>query len=266
MHFYDKVSVVLMVQGTFDLFCYFNISPEAIYGFEGKYGVGSWNSSQPTLKVKRMENGNGIEIKSKEINKFDTSSFIKLEEDDIDVYVEYGRKLFGQEYISLGISNIVSTPRENNSKEESIYFIELEDKQVPMINTENINDKKCVNKSINKQVSTATTSVFQMDRKEKKLPSSININDTNISINDVNKYNFGIRYNISSSNILHNKVYKKSSFINVEKNIRLHSSLDNIGTNSYDFNKGQFEYKENIKFFKQHFYNINGKYKTSSSK
>ncbi|WP_461205521.1 DUF4912 domain-containing protein [Clostridium sp. DL1XJH146] len=260
MHFYDKISIVLMVQGTFDLFCYFSVSPDAIYGFEVKYGVGSWNGSQPILKVKKMVDGKDIEIKSKEINKFDTSSFIKLEEDNIDVFVEYGRKLFGHDYVALASSNMVSTPRSSNSKEDLIYFVELENNQVSTINTEKFDSEDFINESFS--VSDETSNIILGNN----ISSSININDVNNNKSGESKYNFGIRYSISADDLISNNVLKESSFINIEETSRMYSSSDNIDTNSYYSNKDKFEDNENIEFFKQHFYNINRIYKTSSSK
>ncbi len=121
----DKSTLVLMVQNGTRVFCYFNISPMMVKEFEDRYGENSWKNSKPVLKVYFVENGIAKEMQTIFIDTFASNWYINLDKDDVDVFVKLGRVLPDNTFAAFAVSNTVTTPRENESIDSSVYFVDV---------------------------------------------------------------------------------------------------------------------------------------------
>lgn len=121
----DKSSIVLLVQNSNNVFCYFNVSPVAIKEFEDAYGEKVWKNSKPVLKVYEVINGIVSELKTIYIDAFADNWYINLEKDGIDVFVKLGRVLNDDSFVALAVSNTVTTPRNRQSYDSAVYFVDI---------------------------------------------------------------------------------------------------------------------------------------------
>ncbi|MFL0250796.1 DUF4912 domain-containing protein [Clostridium neuense] len=121
----DKSSIVLLVQNSHRVFCYFSVSAVEIKGFQDRYGENSWKNSKPVLKVYEVINGIVSEIKTIYIDAFANNWFINLEKDDIDVFVKLGRVLVDDTFVALAVSNTVTTPRDKQSGDSAVYYVDI---------------------------------------------------------------------------------------------------------------------------------------------
>lgn len=121
----EKSNLVLMVQSGHRIFCYFNISPLTVKEFEDRYGENSWKNSKPVIKVYSVENGRVENIKTIFIDPLANNWYIDLERDDLDLFVKLGRVLPDNTFAAFGISNTVTTPRENKAIDRSVYFVDV---------------------------------------------------------------------------------------------------------------------------------------------
>ncbi|GAA0179169.1 DUF4912 domain-containing protein [Clostridium sediminicola] len=144
-----KLSVKLLIQSPRIVFCYYNISPETQEEFQNAYGNNAWENSKPIIKVYKINDGVSDEIKTININKNEESYYINLLEDNIEVYVKFGRILASGKFIELAESNIISTPRERTADNESLYFMDTsningEDIIIPSSFTNNKNQSDLI--------------------------------------------------------------------------------------------------------------------------
>ena len=121
----EKSSLILMVQSSRKLFCYFNISPMDVKEFKETYGENSWKDSKPAIKVCLVENGVAKEIKTILIDVFADNWYIDMERDDVDVFVELGRLLLDNTFYVFAVSNTITTPREHESADTGVYFVDI---------------------------------------------------------------------------------------------------------------------------------------------
>lgn len=121
----EKTSLVLMVQSSRRIFCYFNISPSTIKEFKEKYGENLWESSRPALKVYLVEEGIAKDIKTILIDDVADNWYIDMEQDDVDIFVELGRVLEGNTFVLFAISNTITTPRDHGAEDNSVYFVDI---------------------------------------------------------------------------------------------------------------------------------------------
>lgn len=120
-----KATLVLMVQNATRVFCYFNTSPMVVKEFEDRYGENSWKNSKPVLKVYFVEDGIAKEKKTIFIDAFANNWYIDLDKDDVDVFLKLGRMLPNNSFEAFAVSNTVTTPREHESGDSSVYFVDV---------------------------------------------------------------------------------------------------------------------------------------------
>lgn len=133
----EKSSIVLMVQGTYRLFCYFNISPRTIKEFEDIYGEDSWKSSKFIIKVYSVEDSMSKELKSISIDNLTNGCYIDMDRGDQDVFVELKRKLPDDNFEILAVSNTVNTPRNYKSADTGLYFVNVSESSQSILSTAN---------------------------------------------------------------------------------------------------------------------------------
>ncbi|MDP4144290.1 MAG: DUF4912 domain-containing protein [Bacillota bacterium] len=142
----DKSILVLMVQNSHNVFCYFNVSAMTKKEFQDRYGENSWRNSKPVLKVYSVENGNAKEIKTIFIDNFANNWYIKLDRDDLDVFVKLGRMLPDNTFAAFAISNTVTTPRAHQSGDTAVYFVDVSqnfgdwDNKLPVLTSDDNNE------------------------------------------------------------------------------------------------------------------------------
>lgn len=125
MHFSEKSSVVLLVQGPKKFFSYFDIPQTTIKEFENSYGKDSWKKSEITLKIYKVEDGVPKLIKTIHPNLLENNCYIELQEDDIDVFVKLVKVLPKDKFIDLAVSKIVTSPREKESSCKEVYYVDV---------------------------------------------------------------------------------------------------------------------------------------------
>lgn len=121
----EKTSLVLMVQNSHRIFCYYNISPMTVKEFEDRHGEKSWKNSKPVIKVYSVENGIAKNIKTIFIDPFADSWYIDVEKDDMDLFVKLGRVIPDNTFVAFAVSNTVTTPRDNGSSDTSLCFVDV---------------------------------------------------------------------------------------------------------------------------------------------
>lgn len=122
----DNSSILtLLVQNPYTVFCYFNVSPIIVKEFEDRYGENFWKNSKPVLKVYQVVNGDAIEIKTIYIDSLANNWFINLKDEGIDVFVKLGRMLPDDKFAAFAVSNTVSTPNDNQSKDNNVYYVDV---------------------------------------------------------------------------------------------------------------------------------------------
>ncbi|SMC20734.1 Uncharacterized conserved protein [Clostridium acidisoli DSM 12555] len=124
----DNVTLTLLVQNSYTVFCYFNISPLIIKNFEDKNGEGAWKNSKPVLKVFEINNGISCEVKTIYLDAFANNWFINLDRCGVDLFVKLGRVLPDDTFISFAVSNTVTTPRDQQSNDTSVYYVDTSEK------------------------------------------------------------------------------------------------------------------------------------------
>lgn len=124
----EKSNIILMVQSAHKLFCYFNISSMEVKEFENKYGENSWKSSKPVIKVLFVESGIAREMKTIFIDDFANNSYIDIDKGDQDIFLKFGRMLPDNTFAALTVSNTVTTPRNYESCDTALYFVDVSQK------------------------------------------------------------------------------------------------------------------------------------------
>lgn len=120
-----KTKIVLLVQNSHKVFCYFNYSPLSIKEFEDRYGEGSWGNSKSALKLCAVEGGIPKEIRTIEIDNFADNWYIDLDRDAQDLFLKLGKVLTNGEFIAIAISNTVTTPRAHVSGDTTVHYLDL---------------------------------------------------------------------------------------------------------------------------------------------
>lgn len=124
MHYIEKSKLVLLVQNSHNIFCYFDISSLTVKEFENHYGEDSWNNSIPALKVFRITNGEATELKTIYLDSFANNWYIHLDKDDMDLFLKYGRILPNDSFVPLVLSNTVTTPRAAESHDNTVSLVD----------------------------------------------------------------------------------------------------------------------------------------------
>lgn len=143
----DETKLVLLVQNAYNVFCYFNVSPITIKEFEDRYGENSWQNSKPVLKVYEISDGSACEVKTIYIDPVADNWYIRLDKDDIDVFVKLGRILPDDSFEAIAVSNTVTTPRNHISGDSAVYYVDVSES---CANTEG--KVPIYNKKVNKKV------------------------------------------------------------------------------------------------------------------
>lgn len=143
MQIRNKSSIKLLIQSPRKVFCYYNIPPKIQKVFRNSYGKNAWKNSKPIIKVYKINNGVPREIKKINIDDNTDNCYIKLLEDDVDIYAKVGRVLANGEFIGLAKSNIIFTPREKISNNKSVYYIDVSKNNTEeFITSSNLIDKE----------------------------------------------------------------------------------------------------------------------------
>lgn len=121
----SKTKIVLLVQNSHKIFCYFSYSPFSKKEFEDRYGEGSWSNSKSVIKLCSVEGGIPREIKTIGIDNFANNWYIDLDRDDQDLFVKLGKVLSNGEFIAIAISNTITTPRAHVSGDTTIKYVDL---------------------------------------------------------------------------------------------------------------------------------------------
>lgn len=121
----EKSMLVLLVQNSNNVFCYFNISPITVKQFEDKYGENTWRNSKPAIKVFEIVNGCSKEVKTIFIDPFANNWYVHLDKDDMDIFIKLGRVLPDDTFAAFAVSNTVTTPRSKQSADTSISYIDV---------------------------------------------------------------------------------------------------------------------------------------------
>ncbi|WP_045014896.1 DUF4912 domain-containing protein [Clostridium botulinum] len=122
---YENSYIVLMPKSTNVVFCYYNISSMTIKDFENIYGEDIWKNSKGVLKVYEVDHGINKEIKTIYIDIFADNWYINLDKFNINVFVKLGRILPNDKFVSIAISNTVITPRNCQSDNTDIFYIDI---------------------------------------------------------------------------------------------------------------------------------------------
>jgi hypothetical protein len=125
MIYNKKSSLILMVQSSHKLFCYSTITAMDVKELRKKYQESLCKGSKPALKVFLVENGIAKEIKTISIDMCEDSWYIDMDRGDVDVFVELGKLFPDDTFYTLATSNIVTTPREHNSVDTGVYFVDI---------------------------------------------------------------------------------------------------------------------------------------------
>ncbi|WMJ81054.1 DUF4912 domain-containing protein [Clostridium sp. MB40-C1] len=124
MSFYDKSSIVLMVQNPYTVFCYYNISDSDIKKIQNLYGKDSWETSKPILKVYEICDNTEEDISTIYLDPFADNWYVNLNKDDMKIKVEIGRILDEKDEIILAVSNVVKTPKGKESENSQVLYID----------------------------------------------------------------------------------------------------------------------------------------------
>ncbi|GAB6148987.1 MULTISPECIES: DUF4912 domain-containing protein [Clostridium] len=122
---YEKSSIVLMVQSSHKVFCYYTISPMTIKDFQDIYGEDSWKNSKPVLKVYEVDEGKSKEVEMIYLDVFADNWYINLTKANVHVFVKLGRLLPNNKFVSIAMSNTVVTPRDSESYNRDICYIDV---------------------------------------------------------------------------------------------------------------------------------------------
>ncbi len=126
----EKTYLVLMLQNSHKIFCYYNVSSMTVKKFKDKYGEVLWINSKPAIKVYSVENGITRDIKTIFIDPFSDSWYIDIEKDDMDIFVKLGRVISSNEFVEFAISNTVTTPRDSRSSDDFLCFIDVSENYI----------------------------------------------------------------------------------------------------------------------------------------
>jgi len=107
----DDTTLVLLVQSSKRLFCYFHITDSKVKEFEEIHGINSWSNSKAVIKVFSVKNGKVKEINEIQLESNIDSLYINLDRDNLTVFIKLGRILPSNTFMSIATSNKVSTPR-----------------------------------------------------------------------------------------------------------------------------------------------------------
>lgn len=126
---HEKSYIVLLVQSAHVVFCYYHVHSDTIKEFNNNYGKDSWEECEPALKVYEIEYGKEKEIETIYIDPFADNWYIKLNNCSIKVFVKLGRILSTGEFIPVAISNTVITPRDIESSDRKVVYLNVSDFQ-----------------------------------------------------------------------------------------------------------------------------------------
>ncbi len=107
----EDTTLVLLVQSSNRVFCYFHITDSKIKEFEEIHGMNSWSNSKAVIKVFSVRNGKVKEIDEIQLESNVDSIYINLDRDNLNVFIKLGRILPGNTFASIVTSNKVSTPK-----------------------------------------------------------------------------------------------------------------------------------------------------------
>lgn len=150
----NKSYINLLIKSAHTLFCYYNLSKPTINEFETLYGIHSWNSSIPFLKVSYVENGISKLVKIIQLDPLANNWYINIPEndEDKDIYLEYGRAIVKNEFIPILVSNLITTPRNHQSMDNNLYFLNIETDKFPPQNVDKTNTPKLETYNIKRKV------------------------------------------------------------------------------------------------------------------
>lgn len=132
----EKTYLVLMVQSSHRVFCYYNISSMTVRKFEDRYGEALWINSKSAIKVYSIENGVAVNINTIFIDPFADNWYIDIQKDNMDVFIKVGKFISSDKFIELAVSNIVTTPRDSRPFDNSPCFLNVSERYISSFNKE----------------------------------------------------------------------------------------------------------------------------------
>lgn len=105
--------ITLMVQSSDTLFCYFHVNN----------GSNTICNFKLALKVYCIDNGIENELKIIEIKNYTDNWYIHLDSDDLDVFVKLVKLNGDNTFDTIGVSNVVTTPRKHPSQDKNVYYL-----------------------------------------------------------------------------------------------------------------------------------------------
>jgi hypothetical protein len=124
--------ITLMVQSAHTLFCYFNGNAHQINK------VSSDSNFKLVLKVYCIDNGIENELKTIEIKDNADNWYIHLDSDDLDVFVKLVKINSDNTFHTIGISNVVTTPRKHPSPDKNVYYLNKSNKNIEFNTNKNL--------------------------------------------------------------------------------------------------------------------------------
>ncbi|KOA20180.1 hypothetical protein CLHOM_13790 [Clostridium homopropionicum DSM 5847] len=118
-------SVSLLVQGSYTIYCYFNISSKDVYKIKELYGEESWKKSKSMIIVYEFTNEKEIKIYEEHIDPFADNWFITLNRCNIQVLVKLCRKFENGTILPIATSNKVTTLTNKESSNNKVKFIKV---------------------------------------------------------------------------------------------------------------------------------------------
>lgn len=138
----EENSLVLMVQSSHKIFCYYSISPMNVKKFQDIYGEVLWKNSKLAIEVYFIENGLAKNIKTIPMESFMGSCYIDIKKEDVDIFVKFGVILPKNKFVQLAVSNVVTTPPSSKSSRDFLCFVDISETHGFDLKEESINRKK----------------------------------------------------------------------------------------------------------------------------
>lgn len=125
--YYDdgNSSISLLVQSSYIVYCYFNVSSKDIYKIKEMHGEESWAKSKPTIIAYEVIKEKEVKIYEEQIDPFADNWFIRLNKCNIEILVKLCRKLEDGTLITIAASNKVTSLIDRESSNNKVKFIKV---------------------------------------------------------------------------------------------------------------------------------------------
>ena len=132
---YAQSYLVLLVQKIHRVFCFYNTSPKTIEAFENVHGINSWNNYKTNLTLYYIDNNIRTEKITILTPPFNNNWYFDIEGDDVTAYVELSKVTFDNHHEKILTSNIVTTPRDQISKDSNFFIDAMRNQNFTELNS-----------------------------------------------------------------------------------------------------------------------------------